>query len=304
MRRTIRLAAVSAAALTVLAACGSDPTDTSSDDSDSSSDVVVVGSAGFPESEIIGEIYLQALEAEGIEVSSQFQIGAREAYIPALENGEISVIPEYSGNLLAYFDAESGASTPEEVEAALPDALPDGLEVLDAAPAENKDSLNVTSEFSAENSVTSIADLANLDSVSIAANPEFSERSYGIPGLESVYGIENIDFTAISDGGGPATVAALLNGSVDVANIYSTTPSITENNLVTLDDPENLIAAQNVIPLISSAAASDQVVEILNAVSAELTTDDLLKLNARNQGSDNESPSALATSWLEEKGLI
>jgi len=287
----------SAAALTLtLSACG--------DDSDSASETIVVGSAAFAENEIIAEIYAQALEAEGITVTKKLNIGAREAYLPALENGEIDLIPEYSGNLLGYLDPDATATAPDEIEEALDDALPEKLDLLDFSAAEDKDSLNVTAEFAKKNDLTTIADLADLDGLRLAANPEFSERPYGIPGLEKVYGITGIKFTAISDGGGPATLKALLDGDVDVADIYSTTPSIVDNDLVTLGDPKNLIAAQNVVPLISDEKASDKVEDVLNAVSAALTTDDLLELNGRNQGDEKAAPATLAKDWLKDKGLI
>jgi osmoprotectant transport system substrate-binding protein len=307
---TLRKIAALAAATTLglsLAACGSDdPTEASSDapKSSSSTDTITVGSAAFPENEILAEIYAQALEAKGVKVEKKLNIGAREVYVKALQNGEIDLVPEYSGNLLTYFDPEATATSAEDVDAALDDALPEGLEVLEPSAAEDKDSLNVTSDFAAANNLKTIADLKNVDGLKLGANPEFKTRSYGIPGLEKVYGITGIEFTALSDGGGPATLKALLDGKVDVADIYSTTPSITENDLVTLEDPESLIAAQNVLPLINEKKASNTVKEVLDAVSAELTTQDLLDLNGKNQGDDKTAPDVLAKEWLTAKGLI
>ena len=287
--------AVGALGLT-LAACGGDPTEGDK----SATDTITIGSAAFPESEIIAEIYAQALEDKGVKVEKKLNIGAREAYIPALKNGEIDLIPEYTGNLLTYLDKDATATSADDVTAALAKAVPEGTEILDTAPAEDKDSLNVTAEFSEKEGVKSIADLAKVDGLRLAANPEFKERPYGIPGLEKVYGITGIKFTAISDGGGPATLKALLDGKVDVADIYSTTPSILANKLVTLEDPKNLIAAQNVVPLINSDKASDEVKEVLNAVSAKLTTEELLELNGKNQGSDKTAPATLAKEWVAE----
>jgi len=293
--------AVTAALGLSLAACGSsDPTSGKK----SESDTITVGSAAFPENEIIAEIYAQALEAKGVKVKKKLNIGAREAYIPALKNGEIDLLPEYSGNLLTYLDPKATATNEADIEEALDDALPDNLEVLDAAKAEDKDSLNVTPEFAAKNSVKTIADLKGVKDLSLGANPEFKERAYGIPGLEKVYGITGVKFVPISDSGGPATLKALLDGKVDVADIYSTTPSILANKLVTLEDPENLIAAQQVIPLINDDKASDKVEKVLNDISAQLTTADLLDLNSKNQGADKTAPAELAKQWLTDKGLI
>lgn len=291
--------AVGAIGLT-LTACGGDPTEGEK----SATDTITIGSAAFPENEIIAEIYAQALEAKDIKVEKKLNIGAREAYIPALENGEIDLLPEYSGNLLLYVDKEATATAPDDVIAALGDALPENLEILEASEAEDKDSLNVTPEFSEKEGVKSIADLKKIDGLKVGANPEFKERPYGVPGMEKVYGIKGIKFTAISDAGGPATLKALLDGKVDVANIYSTTPSILANKLVTLEDPKNMIAAQNVVPLINSDKASDEVKDVLNSISAELTTEDLLDLNSKNQGDEKVAPAELAKQWLADKGLV
>jgi osmoprotectant transport system substrate-binding protein len=305
MKITRTLGGVTAAVLALsLAACGGDPTDSDSGSGDDGgSKSIVVGSAAFGESEILAEIYAQALKAKGIDASTKLDIGAREAYIGAIKDGTIDLIPEYTGNLLLFFDPSATATAPDEVDSALDDALPDGLDVLDPAPGEDKDSLNVTSDFSQKNGVTSIEDLAKVKGLKLAANPEFKTRAYGIPGLEKVYGIKDISFTAINDGGGPATVKALTSGQVDVADIYSTTPSITANDLVTLEDPKNLIAAQNVVPLIRDDAEDDKVEETLDAVSAKLTTQALLDLNAAFAADSKPTAADVAGDWLKENGL-
>lgn len=265
---------------------------------------IVIGSADFGESEIVAEIYAIALEEAGFTVHRRTRIGARDAYIGALENDEINLIPEYSGNLLLYYDPESEATTPEDVVAELESQLPEELLVYAPAEGENKDSLNVTREFAEANGLETIADLADVGGFSLAANPEFAERSFGVPGLEAVYGLDGISFVPISDGGGPATVRALLDDDVQVANIYSTTPSIVENDLVTLEDPENLFAAQQIIPLLRSDIASDEVQEVLDAVSAVLTTEALLELNARHVGDGKPAAATVAREWLEDNDLI
>ncbi|MGJ9414465.1 ABC transporter substrate-binding protein [Aeromicrobium sp. CF4.19] len=294
-----RIVAGAAAAALVLGACGGDPTE-------GDADSIIVGSAGFNENEVIAEIYAQALEAEDVDVQRQMQIGAREAYIPALEGGEIDLIPEYTGNLLLYFDPESEATTAEAIDEALDEALPEALETLEESAAENKDSYNVTSELAEEEGLAAIGDLGKIDGLRVAGNPEFETRSYGVPGLERVYGVSTDpeDFVPVSDSGGPATVDAIVSGEADVANIYSTTPSIVANDLVTLEDPENMIAAQNVVPLINEEKASDEVEDVLDAISAELTTKDLLALNERVDGDEKAAPATAATDWLEDKGLI
>lgn len=282
----------------------SDPSDTSG--GDTTSTTVTVGSAGFPEAEILAELYAQTMEADGITVERNMQIGARETYIAALEDGSVDLLPEYTGNLLQFWDPESSAKSPEEVLAALRDVTPEGMRVPEPSSAQNKDTYVVTQEFSSENGITSLADLSGFEgTLRIAANPELPERPFGPEGLTDVYGVpaENIEFTPIDDGGGPLTVQALTDGDVEMANIYSTTPAITSESLVMLDDPENLIVPQQVFPLVSSAVP-ESVDERLDEVSAALTTEDLIAMNERNQGDEKASPSTIATDWLTEKGLI
>jgi osmoprotectant transport system substrate-binding protein len=311
-RKRLSLGLVAAGAVLTLAACSSsDPITGGGGGGDEAGSgdpkTIAIGSAGFAESEIIAEIYAQALEANDYTVERTMQIGQRDAYVAALEDGSIDLVPDYTGNLLQFYDDQSDAVTSDEVYAALGDALPEGYEVLDQAEAEDKDSYNVTKEFADQYGLASLADLVNVEGpLIIGGNPELAERPYGPTGLQEIYGVSpsSIQFEPISDSGGPLTVQALLDGTVNIANIYTTTPAIADNDFVTLEDPENMILPQNVVPLISSDAATDEVAEILNSVSAELTTEDLIELNGRNQGDEKAAPAALATDWLAEKDLF
>lgn len=308
--RPMRITAVAAACALMLplAACGSsdpldDTTDTSGEGGESTG-TIVIGSAQFAESEIIARIYAGALNNAGIDTEVNAQIGSREVYIEALDDGSIDLVPDYTGNLLQYYDSDidmSGADA-DEVYQTLVDTLPDGYTVLDMAEAEDADSLNVTREFSEEYGVTSIADLADLDiDITVGAPPEFAERSYGIPGLEEIYGVE-ATLTPINDSGGPSTVAALVDGDVQVADIFTTSSAIAANDLVTLDDPEHMILPQNVVPLANADVITDEVSEVLNAVQAELTTEDLISMNAKSDD-DLMSAEDIAAEWLDEHDM-
>ncbi|WP_440404371.1 ABC transporter substrate-binding protein [Pseudolysinimonas sp.] len=268
-----------------------------------SSDSLTVGSANFPENVALAYVYGQALEADGVKVSYKVNIGARAAYIPALEKGEVNLIPEYAGSILSFLDKNANQKSSSEVKSALDAKLPKGLSATDFAEAADSDSLNVTSDFASKNDLKSIADLAKLPSVTVTANPEFETRPDGIPGLKSVYGLNNITFSPINDGGGPATLKALLDGTTQVADIYSTTPSIKENKLVTLEDPKNLFASQQVVPIVTTAKLSDKVKATLNKVSAKLTTDDLLDFNTQISGDAKADPKTVAADWLKKNGF-
>jgi osmoprotectant transport system substrate-binding protein len=264
---------------------------------------IVVGSANFSENVILADIYGQALAENGFKVSYKLNIGARAAYIPALESGEVNLIPEYSGSILDFLSKSATANSPTDVKSALDAALPSSLKALTPSTAADSDSLNVTAAFAKTNDLKSISDLSKLSSVTLAANPEFQTRPDGIPGLQKVYGLTNLKFQAISDGGGLQTLAALQNGSVQVADIYSTTPFILTSNLVTLTDPKSLFASQEVVPIVSSSKISAKLTSVLNKVSAKLTTKDLLSLNGEVSGTSKTDPAVAAKNWLKQAGL-
>lgn len=267
---------------------------------------VVVGSADFPESKIVAEIYAGSLETNGFTVARQFGIGSRETYIPALRDHSIDLIPEYTGNLLAYFDSKSSVTREDQVELALVRALPGDLSILTPAPANDTDTVTVTEATAAKWKLTNIGDLATHSAeVRFGAPSEFLNRAQGIPGLKARYGLDITpdNFVAISDGGGPATVRALLGGTVTAANIFSTSPAIPANKLVVLQDPKNNFLANNVVPLVSSQKKSEELKKVLDAVSAKLTTKDLIELNTAVSGNSGIDPEEAARNWLAAKGF-
>jgi osmoprotectant transport system substrate-binding protein len=266
-------------------------------------DTVVVGSANFVESQILAEIYAQALSAKGVTVEKRLNIGSREAYIPALQDGSIDLIPEYSGVLLQYFDKAADETAPDAVYTALQEALPDNLVVLDKSAAEDKDAIVVTRETATQLNVKSIADLApQCGNLVFGGPPEFQTRPDGIPGIQKTYNCSFKEFRSL-DAGGPLTVAALKNGDVQAADLFTTDASIETNDFVVLDDPSNNFAAQNILPLINKAKASDTVKSTLNEIATKLTTENLTALNAEAAGEAKPSPETVAKNWLSQNGL-
>ena len=265
----------------------------------SASSTVIVGSADFTESQIIAEIYAAALNKRGIDAKTQPAIGAREAFIGALEEGTIGVVPDYTGNLLLYFDGESKATTAEEIVAALHEKISDRLALLEPASAEDKDSLVVTQETASKYNLASLNDLAaHTKKLKLGAPPEFAERAYGLPGLKAKYGFEPSEFSPINDGGGPLTVKALVDGEVQIADLFSTDPAIRVNNFVVLEDPKNNILAQQVTPVVNARMVSVAAAKVLNDISALLTTDTLITLNTRVSGQEKVAPATAAQDWV------
>jgi osmoprotectant transport system substrate-binding protein len=317
-RTTLALAGTGLVALGAAACSNSDPLEEDSTGADAGSGgsdgggsdaggapatgALVIGSQQYYSNEIIAELFAQVIEAAGQEVSREYQIGQREVYLPELESGAIDLLPEYTGHLLQYYDAEAASATPEEIASALDGVLPEGLRSLPFAEATDQDSYNTTAEFAQQYSLASLEDLAGVDeSLSVAANAEFAERPYGPEGLQEAYGVE-VSLTPVQDSGGPLTVKALLDGQVQLADIYSADPAIAKNDLVTLEDPKTLILPQNVVPIVSDRVDEDLAAAI-KTVTEALTTEELIALNTRSV--DEEAKSAdIAKDWLSEKGLV
>ncbi|MGH3724800.1 MAG: glycine betaine ABC transporter substrate-binding protein [Mycobacterium sp.] len=267
---------------------------------------LIVGSADFPESKTVAELYAQILQTNGFHITKQLGIGSRETYIPAVKDHSIDLIGDYTGNLLRYFDPKATATKPDDVELALLRALDGDLDILTPSPASDADTLCVTRATADKWNLRSVADLAaHSDEVKVGAPSEFLHRSVGLAGLKANYGLDVPEsrFVAISDGGGPATVKALLDGTITAANIFSTSPAIAQHDLVVLDDPKFTFPAGNLAPLVNAQKKSEKLKKVLDALSARLTTEGLTKLNAAVFGNDGVDPKEAAQKWLADQGF-
>ncbi|WP_375484545.1 ABC transporter substrate-binding protein [uncultured Mycobacterium sp.] len=267
---------------------------------------IVIGSADFLESKVVAEIYAQALQANGFDVGRRLGIGSRETYIPALKDHSIDLVPEYIGNLLLYFQPDATVTMLDAVELELYKRLPGDLSILTPSPASDTDTVTVTAATAAMWSLKTIADLApHSAEVKLAAPSAFQTRPAGLLGLRQKYGLDisPVNFVAISDGGGPVTVRALVDGTVTAANIFSTSPAIPQNHLVVLEDPEHNFLAGNIVPLVNSQKKSDHLKDVLDAVSAKLTTRGLADLNASVSGNSGVDPDEAARKWVRDNGF-
>lgn len=299
-RSTVLGAALLALAL-VAAACAEEPGGDGTPEAKAS---LTVGADNFAEAEIVAEMYAQVLENAGYDVSREFGT-TRETRIPAMETGEIDLAPEYLATLLLFLDAEAEASSdPTAVGGDLQPLLDaKGLTTLEASAAIDTNAFVVTSETASEHGLQSVSDLEPVaGDLTLGGPPECPERPFCIPGLKDVYGVDFGEFVPL-DAGGPLTVEALDTGEIDVALLFSTQSVIADKGWVLLEDDQGLQAADNITPLIRSDLANDEVTELLNAVSAALTTENMTELNGRVE-IDGEDPADVAEAFLTEQGLL
>ncbi len=261
---------------------------------------ITVGSAGFTENVLLADIYADAMSAKGVKVTKHLNIGERPIYIKALNDGSIDFIPEYSGSILSYLDSSATAKTPDDVYAALRRKVGDKLTVLQFAAAQDSDTITVAQATASKYNLKTIADLASVASkLTLGAPAQFKTRPDGVPALKSVYGVTFGRFTPLA-AGGAITVNALKNGTIAAADIFSTDSAIAKNNFVSLEDPKNMFAAQNVVPLVNKSKLSQPMVDACNAVSAKLDTATLADLVAKASSGD---PDKVAKDWLATAGL-
>jgi osmoprotectant transport system substrate-binding protein len=302
MRSYARTRVVGAALLAlalVATACGS------GDDS-TEGPTIKVGSTNFGEQEILGEIYATVLEENGYAVERKFQLGTREVVNPALKSGEIDMIAEYTGTLLTFEGGSSSTDsgqTWDDLEAVLEGS---GLAVLDYSPAQDKNGIVVTGAAAADLGLETVSDLAEYNGELIFGGPpECPNREFCLVGLNGVYGLEFAEFKPL-DVGGPLTVAALEGGEIDVGLLFTSDGVIAAKGFVLLEDDENLQPAENIVPVVRQEildAYGDDFEDIINEVSAAITTAELQELNKRF-GLDAEDADTLAKEWLADNGFI
>jgi osmoprotectant transport system substrate-binding protein len=292
---------VPVAFLLLAAACGGEP---SGGPSPLDNGTITVGSFNFAESELLAETYAQALEGHGYEVDRQLDLGSRELVMPALERGLIELVPEYAGSALAFLGGTPSADSATTHAALRRELSKRHIRAFDASPAEDQNGFAVTATTAVHLGVRTISDLRPFaDRMTLGGPTECPERPLCLRGLERVYGLRFAQFLPV-DSGGPLTLEALRRGTIDVALMFTTDGSIRRERLVLLVDDRRLQPAENVTPLVRAEVLTrfgPGVREVLDAVSAALTTRSLRALNAVV---DNGTPMEQAVrSWLDTRDL-
>jgi osmoprotectant transport system substrate-binding protein len=261
-------------------ACGSSSTSTSSPDDET----ITIGSFDFSESELLAELYAEALERAGFSVHRDLRIGPREVAEPALQRGLIELLPEYGGSALNFVTGEDVATAdPNATHDALVEAMEErGVVVLAASSAQDQNGFGVTRETAERLDLQRLSDLAPFaDGMRFGGPPECPERPLCLVGLRELYGLEFEEFVVL-DASGPLTKVGLTSGQVEVALLFTTSPALLDARLVLLSDDLGLQPAENVTPVVGAATLErfgPELAEAVDAVSLRLTTEELRLMN-------------------------
>jgi osmoprotectant transport system substrate-binding protein len=286
----------------VVAACG----DSGGDVTDGPE--VVVAAQDFGESAILAEIYKGALEANGFTASVQRVGGFRDLELAAFASGDINLAPEYAASMLEALNGQAGEATGDAAETTglLNGWLADiGLVALEPSDAVDTNAFVVTAETASELGLTTLSDLAAKGADLVLGGPPDCETNpFCIPGLLRAYGLDmRTDFRPLD--GGQVTVQALEAGEIDVAILFSTSGVIAERGFVLLEDDRSMLAADNVVPVLTVAlrdAYGSTIIDVLDEISSKLTTADLTAMNKRFD-IDNQDADDIAADWLAENGF-
>jgi osmoprotectant transport system substrate-binding protein len=317
MRLLLALVAATAVAF-VIAACGSSDDNSSSDtgasapavtsggggsgDQPGKGKTVTLGTKNFTEAFVLGELYKQALEAKGWKINYKKNLGSSEIADKALTSNQIDAYPEYVGVFLSVSagDTKTYSSKDDAYAAAKTFAEGRGDVVTTLTPFTDTDAIGVTKDYAQKNSLTEVGDLAPLGSkVRLAGPPEFKSRFTGLKGLASEYNVKPT-FVPLAIG---LQDKALDDGKVDAADVFTTDGALQSGKYVVLKDPKNVFGFQNVGMVADKKVADPAFVDVVNAVSAKLTTEAMQQMNAAVD-IDKQDPADVAKQFLQANGLL
>jgi osmoprotectant transport system substrate-binding protein len=273
---------------------------------------VTIGAFDFGESLALAEVYRQGLAADGFAATTQ-TLSTREVVEPALEAGDLDVVPEYLATITDFLHTKLGkpgdspiSNDPAETKAALdPLAEEAGLVFYDYAEAQDQNAYVVTREFSETNGITTVSDLAEYSQsnpVVMSGAAECAERPQCYLGLQTLYGVTFSGEFVPTDLSGFQARERLENGDVQVAQFLSSDGGLDET-LVVLEDDKGLNAADNIIPAVNAEAASPELEAALNEIHEALSQEELIGLN-RAVNNERTPPAQAAEAFLEENGLL
>ncbi|MFJ4626125.1 ABC transporter substrate-binding protein [Streptomyces sp. NPDC088847] len=273
---------------------------------------LTIGSAGFTESDLLAQMYALLLKQAGY-TTSLLTVANRELYEPALESGQIDVVPEYAATFADWLNAKTNG--PDAPAVGSPDldatmkalrrlATPRGLTVLAPGRAVDQNAFAVARSYAEKHHLKTLSDLgASGLKVRLAAGDECVQRPYCEPGLKKVYGI---DITAVDPKGVGTTQAksAVQNGQDQMVLTTTTDATLDQFGLVILTDDKHLQNADYVVPVVNrSRAGSPGVTKALGKLNDVLTTADLASMN-QQVDSWRRLAQDVARTYLKDKGLL
>jgi osmoprotectant transport system substrate-binding protein len=267
---------------------------------------ITIGDKNYTEQFVLGELYQQALQAQGFIVQLDQNIGPTAVTLQALQTGSLAMYPEYLNvfdSSIAH-DTRNFPSRHAAYSAARRYAATHGLELLAPTPFSDTTALGVTLGYAQANQVRSLRDLARVSApVTVGGPPQFQTGSPGLPTIEHVYGVHPSAFTTLAVG---AQYTALNDGTVQAAYVGTTDGQLASGDYEILSDPRHLFGWGNAVPVVSASAATAEgpvFVSTIDRVSALLTMAVMRRLN---QAVDvaGQAPSAVATQFLETRDLI
>ena len=314
MRRQTKVLAGVLALSLLGAACGDDGDDTATGDDGAAEPADIpdgpalsIGAQDFGESLILAEIYEGALDDAGYEVGIQEVGGFRDLLFGAFESGEVNLAPDYLASQLEFLNEGAGQATSDADETlglVEPLLTEKGLVGLTPSEAVNTNAFVVTEETSDDLGITTLSDLAeNGADLTLGGPQDCESNAFCIPGLQRVYDLDLSQNFEPLDAGVVAT--ALGEGAIDVGVLFSTDGRIASEGWVLLEDDKDMLAADNVFPVLSQEVADtygDDLTGLLDDISAELTTEDLIEMNKRYDV-DKDDAQDVADDWLADHGF-
>ncbi len=311
LRPRIPILAIPVLAGVLLAGCGTSGSSGSSGGGSGDKGSVTIAAFNFNESAILANMYAEVLKKAGYKVTVK-SLTTREVVEPALEKGDIDVVPEYLSTLTEFLNGKKNGPTAtplassdvDKTVSALKSLIePKGVKVLTPSPATDQNAFAVTAKFATDNNLTKLSDLAAYKGKLVLGGPsECPKRPFCQVGLEKSYGLKFTGFQSL-DAGGPLTKTAIKNGKVQIGLVFSSDGGIDALGLKVLEDDKGLQNADNIVPVVRSGKAKADLTAALDKVSAALTTDELVALN-KKADIDRQNPKQVAMDFLKEKGLI
>ncbi len=287
-------------------ACGSDDNGGGSGDQPGKGKPpVTIGSKDFTEQFILGQLYKQALESKGYDVTFKQNIGSTEVIDKALTSGKVDMYPEYTGTILSVVAAQARRPTSEQAayDAAKKFQEGRGFTLLNKSPFYNSDAVGVTKAYAQKNGLKSIADIKKLGGkFTWGAPPESRNRFEGLKGLREVYGLTAMKFKPLQIG---LQYKALESGDIQGGDVFTTDGQLSGGKYIVLTDPKRIFGFQNVAPVVKNSLLSKEGPEFgqtLNAVSAKLTLQAIRQMNAAVD-IDKKNPAEVASQFLSANGL-